>query len=169
MSTLVTKKAKEEKLHRLMLKKIRIEIGQGKVILQVSEKHKQIAEMLAPANLLKTVLELSDLELKKKSHSYVIADLDSPELDDFEGFLDIIAPTIIRPGLLMIVGTNMSTLKNKIALFMNKLPEASTRPIRSVPTDYVRDMLLRKGFFVKNRFWFYDDKFLIMADIPKNV
>lgn len=159
-------KIKDDNLAKLLLKKIRLEVCQGQVILQLGDKHEQITEMLERANMLKKVSELSEAELKKKSYSYVIADMDSAELDDFEGFLDKIAPTIIRPGLLIIVGTNLCTLKNKIKFLLNKAPREFSRPNRSVPTSYVRDTMLKKGFFVKNRFWRYDDKFLIMADIP---
>ena len=160
-------KLKDDKLAPLLLKKIRLEVRRGQSILQIGEKHNQITEELGAVNMLQKVSSLEEIPFKKKAYSYVIADLDSPALDDFDAFLERVAPLIIRPGLLIIVGTNLCRLSDKIRLFLGKTPKNFQRPNRAVPSGFLRDKLLEKGFFVKNRYWQYSDKFLIMADIPR--
>ena len=160
----------QESLHKFLLKKIKKEIGTGQSILHLSAKQDQIDEVLLPANNLLKASSLDDLNLNslKKSFGYVVADMDLTELDDFNKFLDKIAPIIVRPGLLIIVATNLCTLSNKIAfLFESEAPDLK-RPSRAVTAGYLRNTLLKKGFSVKNRFWQYDSKLLIMADIPVN-
>jgi hypothetical protein len=163
--------AKDEQLAKLLLKKIRLEMGQGQAILQISDKHNQITEMLETCNQVTKVSNIDELRNKglrnlRKSFTYVIADMDSPQLDDFDNFLQIVAPMIIRPGLLIIVATNLCTTASKIDFCFGNAPKDFTRPLRAVPPGYLRNKLLEKGFFIKNRFWHYDDKLLIMADIP---
>lgn len=172
MQTQVGKEViQDDKLAKLLLKKIRLEVTKGQAILHVSKKHNQITEMLEANNLITKVESLTEFfdqnpEIRKKAFTYVIADMDNESLDDFDKFLDKAAPLIIRPGLLIIVATNMTRLSDKIRLFFGKSPKKFTRPLRSVPEGYLRDKLLEKGFFVKNRYWHYGDKLLIMADIP---
>ncbi|MDD9898190.1 MAG: hypothetical protein OXU45_04225, partial [Candidatus Melainabacteria bacterium] len=97
---------------------------------------------------------------------YIIADLDNPELDDFDEFLDRAAPMIVRPGSLIIIASNLCSFKNQLAIWFGNELENFERPCRAVPPGFLRNKLLRKGFFVKNRFWQYDNKLLIMAEIP---
>ncbi len=161
----------EDKLARLLLKKITKEIATGQSVLHVSNKQKQITEKLSANNSYikaSSLEDLASLNLTKtnKAFTYVIADMDNPCLDDFDKFLHRIAPMIIRPGLLIIVATNLSTTYNKIALFFGNDLENSMRPLRSVTPGYLRKHLLENGYFVKNRFWQYGTKLLIMADIP---
>lgn len=165
-------KCDNDQLHKLLLKKIRLEITSGQTVLHVSSKQDQITEMLVGGNLLTKISSLDEIATKqiqtKKAFSYVIADMDSPALDDFEKFLDLAASMIIRPGLLIITASNLCAFKNKINFCFDNAPENFTRPIRAVPSGYLRNRLIEKGFFVKNRYWAYDDKLLIMADIPIN-
>jgi len=158
----------EEKLHKFLLKKIKKEVGTGQSVLHLSSKQTAIDASLQESNQVLKASSLGDLNCNqlKKSFAYVIADMDMSDLDDFNKFLDKIAPLIVRPGLLIITGSNLCTLSNKIAvLFGSEAPELK-RPSRAVTPAYLRNSLLKKGFSVKNRFWQYDNKLLIMADIP---
>lgn len=159
---------KDDILHKLMLKKIKIEVREGQAILQIGDKHKQITEMLETGNLLTKVNSWEQIDFKKKSFTYVIADMDCSVLDDFEQFLDKVAPLIIRPGLLIIVASNLCTLKNKLSFLFEAELESFNRPNRAIIPGYLRNRLIEKGYFIKNRYWSYDDKVLIMADIPVN-
>lgn len=156
----------DDKLHKLMLKKIKIEVREGQTILQIGNKHKQITEMLEPNNLITKVNSWDQMDFKKKSFTYVIADMDCSMLDDFDQFLDKIAPLIIRPGLLIIAATNLCTFKNKLSFLFEAELEGFSRPNRAIVPGYLRNRLIEKGYFIKNRYWSYDDKVLIMADIP---
>lgn len=166
MTTLV----KEDHLHKFLIKKITREIASGKSILHLSKKQQQL-DVLGEKNQYLRIAGLEDLELKnpRKAFSYLIADLDNSELDDFDQFLDRAASMIVRPGLLIIIASNLASFKNQIAIWFGNELESFDRPNRAVPPGFLRNKLLRKGFFVKNRFWQYDDKLLIMADIPLNV
>ncbi len=161
----------DDKLQRLCLKKIKKEIGSGQAILHLSLKQKQISTLLESENnytKASSLEELSRLGLSKthKAFTYVIADMDLPELDKFDSFLDKVAPMIIRPGLLIIIASNLCTFRNQISIWFGNELENFTRPVRAVPGGYLRNHLLEKGYFVKNRFWQFDEKLLIMADIP---
>jgi hypothetical protein len=158
----------QEKLHKFLLKKIKKEVGTGQSVLHFSDKQDPIDESLKANNSILKVSSLEHLNLNelKKSFAYVIADMDMPDLDDFNKFLDRISPLIVRPGLLIITASNLCTFSNKIAvLFGCEAPDLK-RPSRAVTPAYLRNALLKKGFSVKNRFWQYDNKLLIMADIP---
>lgn len=155
-------------LHPFLIKKIKKEILPGQNILHISDKHGQIDEYFGRENHLVKIRSLNELEHQNnhKSFNYVIADMDMSDLDDFNKFLDRIAPIIIRPGLLIIIASNLCTWQNKISFWFGSEPEDFTRPARAVPPAYLRNHLLAKGYKVKNRFWQYDKKLLIMADIP---
>lgn len=161
----------EDKLHKFLLKKLKREIASGQSVLHISSKQNPITELINLNNIYTKVESLRDLEQyglanRNKLFTYVIADMDMPELDDFESFLNRIAPLIIRPGLLIIVATNLCTFANQIAMCFGNALENYHRPSRAITPGYLRNTLLEKGFQVKNRFWQYDNKLLIMADIP---
>ena len=159
---------KEDQLHQFLLKKIAREISSGKPVLHVSKKQEQVEDLLSENNHYLRVDNLKDHNLKPKSFSYVIADLDNAELDDFDTFLDQAAKLIVRPGLLMVIASNLCSFKNQIAVCFGNELDNFDRPNRAVPPGFLRNKLLRKGFFVKNRFWQYNQKLLIMADIPNH-
>lgn len=163
----------KEKLHRFLLKKLKREIASGQSVLHISSKHEDIDSLISLNNTYTKIQSLKDLEKyglgnKTKLFTYVIADMDMPELDDFEGFLNRVAPLIIRPGLLIIVASNLCTFANQVAICFGNALENYQRPSRAITPGYLRNTLLEKGFKVKNRFWQYDDKLLIMADIPNH-
>lgn len=159
---------KEDQLHQFLLKKIMREIGTGKPVLHVSQKQEQVEALLAENNHYLVVDNLKDHNFKPKSFSYVIADLDNADLDDFDSFLDQAAKLIVRPGLLMVIASNLCSFKNQLAVCFGNELDNFDRPNRAVPPGFLRNKLLRKGFFVKNRFWQYNQKLLIMADIPNH-
>lgn len=167
----VLEEIKDDNLHKFLLKKLMREIGSGQSILHLSNKQKQIEKLLSENNQYFRLESLDDLpglgfDRKTKLFAYVIADMDMTDLDDFELFLDRVAPLVIRPGLLCIVASNLSTFKNKIAVFFGNELENFNRPLRAVTYGYLRNKLLEKSFKVKNRFWQYNEKLLIMADPP---
>ena len=69
----------------------------------------------------------------------------------------------------MVIASNLCSFKNQLAVCFGNELEDFDRPNRAVPPGFLRGKLLRKGFFVKNRFWQYNQKLLIMADIPVTV
>lgn len=159
----------DDKLHRFLLKKIRKEIASGQSVLHLSNKHLEIENDIADKNNYLRVNSLDELKtrgINSKAFSHVIADMDNPELDNFESFLDRVAPLIVRPGLLIIVASNIATFKNQVAIWFGNELENFKRPSRAVTPGYLKNTLLRKGYKVKNRFWHYDEKLLIMGDIP---
>lgn len=166
VNALLGQELKDENLHKLMLKKIKIEVRTGQAVLQISDKHNQVTELIKTHNSLQKVNSFADVNKQKKSYTYVIADLDNPSLDDLDKFLDEVASMIIRPGLLIIIATNLCDMKGSLQLLFGHAPEHFSRPCRAVPPGYLRNKLLEKGYFVKNRYWQYDKKLLIMADIP---
>jgi len=162
---------RDDKLHKFLLKKLKREVATGQSVLHLSTKQKQIEDLLSPMNhyfRLDSLDSLSNLGLSKntKLFAYVVADMDMTDLDDFESFLDRVAPLIVRPGLLCIVATNLSTFKNQLAMIFGNELENYKRPSRAVTYGYLRNRLLEKGFKIKNRYWQYDEKLLIMAEIP---
>ena len=161
----------DDKLHKFLLKKLKREIATGQSVLHLSNKQKQIKDLLAENNHyfnLESLDELASLGFNSNSKlfAYVVADMDMSDTDDFEDFLDRVAPLIIRPGLLCLVATNLSTFKNQIAMLFGNELENYKRPSRAVTYGYLRNKLLEKGFKVKNRYWQYDEKLLIMAETP---
>lgn len=163
--------SKEDQLHKFLLKKIKREIISGQSVLHLSSKQEQICDLLDAQNHYTKVRSLGDLPAlgitnPAKSFGYVIADLDNPELDDFDQFLDKVAPMIVRPGMLIVIASNLCSFKNQLGIWFGNELENFERPNRAVPPGFLRNKLLRKGFFVKNRFWQYDNKLLIMAETP---
>lgn len=179
------KETLESKEHfpRLMLKKIRKEVQTGQTVLHLSNKQEAITEMLSENNLVTKIPELSledlqrktsklkDLGLTKteKAFTYVVADLDLEASDNLKEFLLSLAPLVIRPGLIILVAKNLCSWTNKFNLFFNNAPTNFNRPNRALAPNYLRQQALEAGFFPKNRYWQYDDKILMMLDIPKNV
>lgn len=162
---------KNDKLHKFLLKKIKREVASGQAILHISNKQQQITDLLSANNIytqISDLNELKDLGIKpgQKAFTYVIADLDMPCLDDFNKFLNRVSTTIIRPGLLIIIASNLATFHNQLAIWFGNDLDNFSRPNRAVTPGFLRTRLLEKGYFVKNRFWQYDHKLLIMADIP---
>lgn len=157
-------------LHKFLLKKIKKEINKGQAVLHISKSQEQITDLLQEDNHYTKVSSLAALENKvektAKAFTYVIVDTDVADADNFNTFLDRVAPMIIRPGLLILVASNLCTFRNTISLIMGNELEDFERPNRAVPPAFLRNKLLEQGFFVKNRFWEYDKKLLIMADIP---
>lgn len=171
--TEITPHIKNDKLHKFLLKKLKREIASGQAVLHISNKQQQVTDLLSVNNIYTRITELNDLSnlgisKAQKAFTYVIADLDMPCLDDFDSFLNQIAPLIIRPGLLIIIASNLATFKNQLAIWFGNDLENFRRPNRAVTAGFLRTRLLEKGYFVKNRFWQYDEKLLIMADIPKS-
>ena len=169
--TETTTHIKNDKLHKFLLKKLKREIASGQAILHISNKQEQVTDLLSANNIYTQITELSELNKlgiikTQKAFTYVIADLDMPDLDDFDSFLNRIAPMIIRPGLLIIIASNLATFRNQLAIWFGNNLEDFKRPNRAVTPGFLRTRLLEKGYFVKNRFWQYDEKLLIMADIP---
>lgn len=160
----------QEKLHKLMLKKIRLEIGSGQSILLISDKHQDIKDTFISSNMFLQESSLAAavalVKKKKKAFSYVIADLDSASLDDLDAFLKEVAPLIIRPGKLILTATNLCTDINKLKLISDNAPKDFQRPLRAVPPNYLKNKVIEHGYFVKNRFWQYDDKLLLIAETP---
>ncbi len=157
-------------MHKLLLKKIRLEIGTGQSILHLSESQEAITEMLSSSNMLLKCSSLEDalskISAKSKAFTYVIADLDLPALDDLDNFLGKTAPLIIRPGKLIILADNLCTGNNLSSFLFGNAPSNFKRPLRSVPPQYLKNKLIEHGYFVKNRFWRYDGRLLIMAETP---
>ena len=169
--TVTLAEVKDDKLHKFLLKKIKREVATGQSVLHLSNKQKQIEDLLSKENhffKLDSLDQLPSLGFNKniKLFAYVIADLDMSDMDDFEVFLDRVAPLIVRPGLLCIIATNLSTFHNQLALLFGNELENYKRPSRAVTYGYLRNRLLEKGFKVKNRYWQYDEKLLIMAETP---
>ena len=169
--SLTLEEVRDDKLHKFLLKKLKREIATGQSVLHLSTKQKQIENLLAPENHYFRLDSLDNLpslgfDRNSKIFAYVVADLDMADADNFEAFLDRVAPMIVRPGLLCIVATNLSTFKNQLAMFFGNELENFERPSRSVTYGYLRNRLLEKGFKVKNRYWQYDEKLLIMAETP---
>lgn len=161
----------DDKLHKFLLKKLKREIATGQSVLHISSKQQQIEDLLAGNNHYFRLSSLDDLpslglNSNSKLFAYVIADMDMSDTDDFESFLDRVAPLIVRPGLVCFVATNLSTFKNQIAMLFGNELENYQRPSRAVTYGYLRNKLLEKGFKVKNRYWQYDEKLLIMAETP---
>jgi hypothetical protein len=172
MSTCLDK-VRDDKLHKFLLKKLSREIATGQSVLHLSSKQMQIEERIAAVNQYFRLESLDDLPSlgfsnNRKIFAYVVADMDMSDLDDFDNFLDRVAPLIVRPGLLCIVATNLSTFKNQVALLFGNELENYQRPSRAVTYGYLRKHLLEKGYKVKNRYWQYDNKLLIMAETPIN-
>ena len=162
---------KNDKLHKFLLKKIKREVATGQAVLHISNKQQAITDLLNKNNNYTQVSDLKQLEdlgigKTQKSFTYVIADLDMPCLDDFNEFLNRVAPLIIRPGLLIIIASNLATFHNQLAIWFGNDLDNFSRPNRAVTPGFLRTRLLERGYFVKNRFWQYDEKLLIMADIP---
>ncbi len=171
--TEITPHIKNDKLHKFLLKKLKREIASGQAVLHISNKQQQVTDLLSANNIYTQVQDLAQLEnlgisKVQKAFTYVIADLDMPCLDDFDSFLNQIAPQIIRPGLLIIIASNLATFSNQLGIWFGNDLENFKRPNRAVTPGFLRTRLLEKGYFVKNRFWQYNEKLLIMADIPKN-
>lgn len=159
---------------RLMLKKIKREIRTGQSILHISNKQTQITELLANDNLLSKVSSLDEDELKannilrtQKAFTYIILDLDMPCSDQMETLLNQIAPMIIRPGLLILIGTNLCSFKSKLKFFFNNAPEGFERPSRAVAPNQLREIVIKEGFFLKNRYYQYGNRLMMFLDIPK--
>jgi hypothetical protein len=166
--------SKQENFHRLMLKKIKREIRTGQSILHISDKQNQISEMLSVNNIFNKVSSLNPDELKSqnisrthKSFSYIILDLDMPCSDNLREILNELAPMIIRPGLLILIGTNLCSFQNKLNLLLNKFPPTFNRPSRAIAPNQLRDSVIEEGFFLKNRYYQYDDLLLMFLDIPQ--
>jgi hypothetical protein len=164
---------RDDKLHKFLLKKLSREIATGQSVLHLSSKQLQIEETIAASNQYFRIDSLDNLPKlgfinNRKLFAYVIADMDMSDLDDFDVFLERVAPLIVRPGLLCIVATNLSTFKNQIAMLFGNELENFRRPSRAVTYGYLRKHLLEKGYKVKNRYWQYDNKLLIMAETPIN-
>jgi hypothetical protein len=152
--------------HKLMLKKISRTITSGQAVLHVSSAQEDISEKISPNNQYLKIQDLSELEtrgIKGKSFTYIVADLDCPALDDFDYFLNQASKLIIKPGLLIVVASDL--LSDKIALFFGNPIVKFKRPYRAVTPGYLRETLMAHGAKVKNRFWRYDEKLLIMADL----
>lgn len=173
-----------EQFPRLMLKKIKKEVQTGQTILHISDKQDTITEMLSEHNLVTkfgSKIQLEDLQRKtsklkdlgftktEKAFTYVVADLDLEASDDLDEFLLSIAPLVIRPGLVILIAKNLCSWTNKFNLFFNNAPTNYNRPNRALAPNYLRKIALETGFFPKNRYWQYDDKILMMLDIPKNL
>lgn len=170
----ITKSTTEAPFHRLMLKKIRREIRTGQSILHISSKQNAISEMLKENNLLSKVSNLKAEELKEKNilrtqkaFTYIILDLDMPCSDNLEALLNQIAPMIIRPGLLILIGTNLCSFQSKLKFFFNNAPEGFERPSRAFAPNQLREIVIKEGFFLKNRYYQYDNRLMMFLDIPK--
>jgi len=160
----------EDTLHKYLLKKLRRQINQGQAVLHISNKQKPITELVQGNNQYLRINQLEDLKnyqiaLDKPAFTYIIADMDMPELDDFKNFLVRVKPLIISSGMLMVIASNLSTFHNKIAMWFDNELENYNRPSRAVTPAFLRNKLLAHGFKIKNRFWQYDSKLLIMAGI----
>lgn len=159
---------------RLMLKKIKREIRTGQSILHISNKQNAITDLLFDDNLLSKVSTLDENELKnknifrtQKAFTYIILDLDMPCSDNLEALLNQIAPMIIRPGLLILIGTNLCSFKSKLKLLFNNAPEEFQRPSRAIAPNQLREIVIKEGFFLKNRYYQYGNRLMMFLDIPK--
>lgn len=159
---------------RLMLKKIKKEIRSGQSILHISNKQAAISDLLLNDNLLSKVSNLDENELKSKNilrthkaFTYVILDLDMPCSDNLGVILNHVAPMIIRPGLLILIGSNLCSFKSKIKLLFNNAPEEFQRPSRAFAPNQLREIVIREGFFLKNRYYQYGNRLMMFLDIPK--
>jgi len=164
-----------EKFHRLMLKKIKREVRSGQSILHISNKQNAISDLLKDNNLYTKISSLDPAELEAKqvfkthkAFTYVVLDLDMPCTDDIEKILNQLAPMIIRPGLLILIGTNLCSFKNKLNIWFNNFPSSLSRPSRAVSPNQLRAIALEQGFFLKNRYYQYDDLLLMFLDIPQH-
>ncbi len=157
-------------MHKLLLKKIRLEIGSGQSIAHLSKNQNPITEMLNSSNMLIKTSSLDEAinrcGTNSKAFTYIIADTDLDDLDDFDSFLKRAARLIIRPGKLIIVATNLCTDEFKWNILFNNAPNSFQRPLRSMPPNYLKSKVVEQGYFLKNRFWRYNDKLLLIADIP---
>lgn len=156
-------------MHKLLLKKIYKEIQTGQSILHITSSQNDLENLLKPNNqYLKinnlAILEDLNINVNNKNFTYVIADMDEPLLDDFEIFLNQIAPCIIRPGLLILIASSL--MSEWFSLFTSNPIIKYPRPYRAVTPGFLRNSLIEQGFKIKNRFWQFDNKLLVMADIP---
>ncbi len=157
-------------MHKLLLKKIRLEIGSSQSILHLSASQDEIDKQLELGNMLTKTTSLDDAISRcgtsSKAFTYIIADTDLADLDNLDTFLKRAASLIIRPGKLIIIATNLCTEANKWRLIFNNAPDDFQRPLRALPPNYLKSKLVEHGYFIRNRYWRYDDKLLLIADIP---
>ncbi len=160
----------DDKLHPFLLKKIRKEIIGTQSILHLSAKQKQVTESFMSANHYAKFESLESLRTKlggtlNPAFSHLIIDLDLPCCDNFEDFLFEIKKLMLPNALLIIIASNLCSWRNKINFWFGNDLEDIARPYRAVAPRFLRDNLLANSFQVKNRFWDYGDKILIMANL----
>jgi hypothetical protein len=163
-------KMHDDKLHNFLLKKIRKEIVGTQSIVHLSVKQKQITESFVEINNYAKFASVFELEnalqdSSTKVFSHIIVDLDLPCCDDFENFVQGIKSYMSSTALLIIVATNLCTWRNKISFWFGNDLEDLPRPYRAVAPRFLRDRLLANGYSIRNRFWDYGDKILIMANL----
>ncbi len=161
----------EQALHKYLLKKLGREVGKGKVVLHLSNEQSEISTLIAEKNTYVKVSQLADLgsqnfEFKKNMFGCVIADMELPDLDEFDAFVEYTKKNLlISGGMLVIIATNLASFENIVALiFNNDLPNFK-RPSRAVSPGFLRERLLKEGFSLQNRFWIYDHKMMVIASL----
>jgi hypothetical protein len=157
-------------LHKYLLKKLGREIDKGKFVLHLSNAQEEITEMFKEKTFyIKTSsfaeLELMNLDSLKGKFGYLIADMDRPDLDDFDEFISKAKEFLISNGMLIIIAGNLASFDNIIALIFQNDIALQTRPYRAISPGFIREKLLTKGFAIKNRFWIYGEKMMVMASI----
>lgn len=163
--------ANNKVLHKYLLKKLGREVGKGKVVLHLSDEQEQISTLVSEKNSYVKVSQLADLgsqnfEFKKNMFGCVIADMEMPELDEFDSFVDYAKTTLLIPGgMLVVIATNLASFENIVALiFNNDLPNFK-RPSRAVSPGFLRERLLKEGFALQNRFWIYGETMMVIANL----
>lgn len=157
--------AKDDVLHKYLIKKLKRAINDSQSILHLSNKQNQITELFTEQNFYTKADSFSSIDANKESYSQVILDLDMPALDDFKKVLEISRKVLFKHGQLIIIASNMCTFKNKINfLFENRL-EGLTRPNRAITPGFLRQTLIENDFHLKNRGWQYNEKLLVIVNL----
>lgn len=163
--------SEDQALHKYLLKKLGREVGKANVVLHLSNEQDEISTLISEKNTYVKVSQLADLslqnfEFKKNMFGCVIADMEMPDLDDFDAFIDYAKSKLLIPGgMLVIIATNLASFENIVALiFNNDLPNFK-RPSRAVSPGFLRERLLKEGFALQNRFWIYDHKMMVIANL----
>lgn len=157
-------------LHKYLLKKLGREIDNGKFVLHLSNGQEEVTEMFQEKTFYIKTSSLAEFEAMnvdnlKGKFGYLIADMDRPDLDDFDAFIIKAKEFLIDNGMLIIIASNLASFDNIIALIFQNDIALQQRPYRAISPGFLREKLLTKGFSLQNRFWIYGEKMMVMASL----
>lgn len=157
------KNSTEEKLHKFLLKKVQRLVKTQQNILHISSKQNEITDLLKENNLYTKTNNLNEINFEEKAFSQIILDLDSPACDNLEQLLIDCKKILFKYANLIIIATDLCSFNNKIKFIFESKLENFKRPNRAVTGGYVRDLLLKNGFSIRNRAWKFNDKILYLS------